>query len=200
MLKEFSNNKMSSNDVDSMMEDFFEQKEEKEFRKKWNKILDEEKQEYKIIKFFRNHMYATVSAASIILMIGFGGIYYTSNYINSEINYSEVTKGNSAMKIKLNSLMNKQSVIIGINATNETKSVWELYKNNQFEKVISSVDSITKFNTNIVSNEILWMAGLSAIKTEDYSKAKSHLTKIDNESTYFQSSKDLLKIIDDILE
>lgn len=199
MLKEFVNNEMSADEVDTMMEDFFKQKEEKEFRKKWNKILDDKEPKYKIVRFFRKHMYATVSAASILLLIGIGGLYYNTRYLNQNVNYTDVIKGNSTMKTKLSNLTNKQVVSISNNASNETKSVWEMYKSNHFEKVISEVDKNIKSNKNF-SNEMIWMAGLSSIKIEDYTKARDYLSRIGKDAPYFKDSRELLKILNDILE
>lgn len=199
MLKKFTNNEMSSNEVDSMMEDFFKEKDENEFRKRWNKILDDGKPEYKIIKFFRNNLYTAVSAASIILLIGFGGLYFISKNINTNVQYTDVIKGNTAMKTKLNKLVSNISVVIGDESIVETKAVFELYKTNQDKRVIDTVTDKIKSNSKL-SEDMFWMAGLSAIKMENYTEAKNFLGKINSTSLKYNKSKELLVIIEDILK
>ncbi len=91
MLKEFVNNEMSSNEVDSMMEDFFKQKEEKDFRKKWNKILDDKKPENK----------KSDDKTEGIALIGIDQFFQTSLKVGTVVKAEEVPKSKKLLLLQV---------------------------------------------------------------------------------------------------
>ena len=192
MLKKFANGEMSQNEVDNMMEDFFEKKGASEFKEKWNKKLDSG--QTKSIPFFRKHVFATVSAASIVLLIGISSIFfYKNNGLTGFI------KGKNAKTTELNEFVSKHNFNLNSDASRETKMVLEMYNTGQFSKVMDNADMLLS-KDNAKLNEMFFLAGMAAVKEKNFPKAKKYLINIDENSPYFDDSQKMLDLIEDILD
>ncbi len=198
MLKKFINNELSEREVDTMMTAYFKKKQEIEFKDKWREILREDlKPEQKgVVAMFRKRIYATVSAASILILVGVLSMYfYSSNIPQHNSDYTIETKGLDDNIIKLNDLINNRLISEDSRLSERGNSIIHLYNQNKYKSVLIKIDALFGKDEGVVSDDILFTAGVSAIKLMKYDKAVVYLSKIDKGSNYYIDAKEIIPLV-----
>ncbi len=199
MIKRFIKNEMSEREVGSMMKGFFEKKDELDFEHKWRGIIKEniQKEDKSPIFYLHKHVYSIVSAASIFILIGvFSYHFYTKNtYISN--NYSISTKGVNENYIKINKLIDKYNLSANPSLSNQENQFSNYYIEKEYSTIVNNIDNDLREN-NTISDRILFIGAISAIKKSKYDKAKLYLNKITKDSKYHTDAFDLLDLLKDL--
>ncbi len=196
MIKEFIKNELSEREVASMMKGFFKKKDELDFEHKWRGIIKEDikREDKSPIFYLHKHVYSVVSAASIVILIGFFSYhFYTNNtYVNSD--YSISTKGVNENYIRINKLIDRYSLLVNPNLSSKENQVSNYYIEKKYSTIVNIIDTDLKGNSTI-SDRILFIGAISAIKNSKYYKARSYLNRIDKNSKYYNDAIELLALL-----
>ena len=199
MIDKFVKNEMSDRDVNSMMKGLFEKKDELDFKSKWRGIIKEiiQREDRSPIFYLHKHVYSIVSAASIFILIGvFSYHLYTKNtYISND--YSISTKGVNENYIKINKLIDKYNLSANSNLSSEENQFSNYYIEKKYSTIITYIDNDLRKN-NAISDRILFIGAISAIKNSKYDKAKAFLNKITKDSKYHRDAIDLLALLNSL--
>lgn len=197
MIDKFKNNKMTSSEEDEMFGKYFERKEENNFKNKWNQIIDNqdkgERSKPKVISIFRRKLVRALSAASVLLFVGYFSIAYLQNDTSLGL-YSTNSKGDKNVNIKLETLIQSQVFNIVEGEKTSFEHVSSLYKKQQYKEVIQKVNNMLSLNL-VDYNELYMLAAMACIQIKDTDKAQFYLKKINNSSTKYNEAKKMLDLI-----
>lgn len=194
MIEKFINNQLSEKEVDSLMENFFEQKEEIKFKKRWKTIIDENENQPKVFSIYRSRFYKIAAVASIAVFIGVYTNFPNNSIIksNDKISYSTSIKGNGDAVI--NKIIDKYDVTNIKNEYSLSLVLIEKYEVKKYNEVIKIMESSNEQDSS-KNNEDIWIAAISAIKINNINKAKFFLNRLKKDKKFGEDSRLLIKLL-----
>jgi len=201
MIDKFVNDEMSENDVKSMMHEFFDKKDEVEFKRKWHGIVDEQldTDSTNVISFFKRNFSSTALVASMILVLIGSTFLITDSVLFQSFRYTVLAKGNKENIKKLNSNIKDYHAFVENKSTIDKEEILQLYNSGRYKKVMNEVEDMID-NNGVIDNKRLIMAGFSSIKRYHFKKAKYFMTRIDSTSPFYDKSQEMLEKIIKIID
>ncbi len=201
MIDKFVNDELSEEDTDDYLSNFFDQDDEKRFKKKWFKIIDEELEKYnsKQSKYFNKHIFAISSTAAILFIIVAANIFIIKNDYQYKLKYSIFNKGDSKNIHKLDSLADMTFKKYTDALIRFDDYDYNLFFNKNYKKIYRKNDKLLEDNNNL-NDETNFISALSSIKKNRYKKAKIYLKKINPKSPYYNDKMKMMELIDKILK
>ncbi len=186
MLDKYLNKELNEDEEFFLMSEYFKEKERRDFKQKWNRILEEgdKKAEVKEISFFRKHTSKFAVAASIVVLLGvFGIVKYN---LGIGINFTNTSKGKI---IKLNKEIKSYSE--SFETGRKEKELFLKFNAQKYEEVVNLIDRSLK-SRGIVSEDSLLIASFAAVKLEKYEKARKYANKIRPDSKYYEMAQKVI--------